>query len=485
MKRLFPRYKFTFFQRQFISHLLVASLLLAMLGIGFTYYAKYRILYPNKMEELVGSSRVVARLLQREEAPSYALVQYRALWSERKISVILMNRKGEQIEKEAGMMTPEVRERKILDALRKHLWPENNGESFRIGQSSPAPLLVSSSVVKSKFHNEDVVVFAVSPVKGIDDTIAAMLQFFAYATGAALVLTLIVVFRLSRGMSKAVRTIRQAAGSIAAGRYETRLAATRTDELGDLEREFNAMASELEQSSAKLGKAETRRRQFLSDVSHELRTPLTSVRGIVEGLRHGKVAPDEEQKAYAIIDTETIRLIRLINELTDIEKMETGQIVLRKTKCRVQDILEIVAETLDILAAEKNTRLQVECPDELILYGDYDRLIQITMNVVKNAIQFSEFGTIRLIGSETPGATVIEIRDQGKGMSIEEQERMFERFNKGDPSRSREKGESGLGLFIVRQLTEAHGGIAEADSEPGIGTTFRLTFPKQPAEADT
>jgi signal transduction histidine kinase len=480
MKRLFSRYKFTFFQRPFISYLLVASLLLVIFGAGFASYAN-RLLYPYKTEELVSYSRFVGRLLQYEEAPSPTLMQNLAFWSERNISVIVMNRQGDPLEEKAGTMTPEARERTTLDELRNHLWPENNGETFRISQSSPSPLLVASNVVPSKFHNEDVVIFALSPAKEINAMNSAILQGFVYAIGAVLALLLLVVFRLSRGMSSAVRTIRQAAGSIAAGRYETRLGVTRTDELGDLEREFNRMASVLEQASGKQGMAETRRRQFLSDVTHELRTPLTSIRGIIEGLRHGKVSPDEEQKAYTIIEAETRRLIRLVNELTDIEKLETGQITLRPSACRVRDLFEIVAETLAIGAAEKNIRLHIDCPDGLTLYGDYDRLIQITMNVVKNAIQFSDFGTIRLIGSETPEAVILEIRDQGKGMSKEEQERMFERFYRGDPSRSKDKGASGLGLFIVRQLTEAHGGTADAVSKPGMGTTFRLSFPKPPA----
>ncbi|MDF2663217.1 MAG: hypothetical protein K0Q94_6008, partial [Paenibacillus sp.] len=168
MKRLFSRYKFTFFQRPFISYLLVASLLLAMLGAGFASYAKNRLLYPYKTEELVGYSRFVGRLLQHEEAPSPKLMQDLILWSERNISVIVMNRQGDRLEGIAETMTPEARERTMLDELRNHLWPGNNGATFRIGQSTPAPLLVASSAVPSKFHNEDVVIFALSPVKEID-----------------------------------------------------------------------------------------------------------------------------------------------------------------------------------------------------------------------------------------------------------------------------------------------------------------------------
>ncbi|MDF2716009.1 MAG: two-component sensor histidine kinase [Paenibacillus sp.] len=478
------RFRFTFFQRQFLSHLLVALLLLALLGSAFTYFAKHRIIYKNKSEELIGSTRAIARILQREENAGPSLANFRIFLNERKISIVLMSRSGEVMEKDYSILAQELRNKQVIDSLRKQLWTVQNDQTFVIEKQTTDPLMVAARTVKPKGKKEEIVLFAVSPIRGLNATITDMDRVILYSMGAALVLTLIVVFLLSRGMGRAVRTIRQAAGSIAEGQYDTRIAMTRTDELGDLARDFNAMAVQLQQSSDKLALAETRRRQFLSDVSHELRTPLTSVRGIVEALKTGIVTPEERHKAYGIIEKETIRLIRLINELLDIEKMQTGQITLNKADYMAKDILEIVAETMEVLAAQKNLRLQVECPEQLIWHGDYDRLIQIAMNVVKNAIQFSDFGTIRLSAAETDDRTVIEISDQGMGITPEERERIFDRFYKADPSRSKEKGETGLGLFIVKQLTEAHGGTVTADSEPGIGTTFRLSFPKRAAAAE-
>lgn len=478
------RIKFSFFQRQFLSHLLVALLVLGLLGSAFTYFAKHRIIYKNKGEELVASTRAIARILQREDNPTVSLTNFRSLLNERGISVVLMSRSGELLEKESNMMAQAIRNKQTLDSLRKQLWSVRNDQTFVIEKETAEPLMVAARIVKQKGKKEETVLFAVSPVRGLSETIAEMDRVIYYSMGAALVFTLIVVFLLSRGMGTAVRTLRKAAGSIAEGQYEARIAMRRSDELGDLARDFNAMADQLQQSSEKLTVVETNRRQFLSDVSHELRTPLTSVRGIVEALKTGIVTPEERQKAYGIIEKETIRLIRLINELLDIEKIQTGQITLHKGDYLAADILEIVAETLEVLAARKKLKLQVECPDRLIWHGDYDRLIQIAMNVVKNAIQFSEFGTIRLVASETDDLTVIEVSDQGVGITPEERERIFDRFYKADPSRSKEKGETGLGLFIVKQLTEAHDGTVEADSEPGLGTTFRLSFPKRAAAGE-
>jgi signal transduction histidine kinase len=265
---------------------------------------------------------------------------------------------------------------------------------------------------------------------------------------------------------------------ISGGDYSVRLEENRTDELGDLSRDFNSMASQLQEASEKLTRFEARRQQFMSDVSHELRTPLTSIRGIMEGFRNNLVAPGEQAKYYSIIEKETFRLIRLINELMDMERIRTNMIQLDQQWHRAQDILEVVSESLDVLASEKQLKLEVECGDNVRLYGDYDRLMQITINLVKNAIQFSDFGTVRLKAEEQQSYTLIEISDQGRGMTRSQIEQMWERFYKADPSRVKDKSETGLGLSIVKQLVEAHGGMIEVLSEPGIGTKIALRFPK-------
>jgi signal transduction histidine kinase len=138
-----------------------------------------------------------------------------------------------------------------------------------------------------------------------------------------------------------------------------------------------------------------------------------------------------------------------------------------------------------VLVEEKNLRLLIDCPDKLLVYGDYDRLMQILINLVKNSIQFTAYGTIRLTGFETETATVIEISDTGQGMTEEELPFIWDRFYKADPSRSKHRSETGLGLSIVKQLVEAHQGTIEAKSTPGVGTTFTLALPKRSAAPAT
>lgn len=192
--------------------------------------------------------------------------------------------------------------------------------------------------------------------------------------------------------------------------------------------------------------------------------------------------PQDRQKYYAIVEKETFRLIRLINELLDTEKIQSGLITLHPLNHNVRELLEVVAESLEVLIAEKNLALRIDCPQDLQVYGDYDRLTQILLNLVKNSIQFTEYGTIRLSAWESDTSTMIRIQDTGKGMTPQELELIWERFYKADPSRSKDRGETGLGLSIVKNLVEAHHGTIEVESTPGIGTTFLLSFPKMAAQ---
>jgi len=136
-------------------------------------------------------------------------------------------------------------------------------------------------------------------------------------------------------------------------------------------------------------------------------------------------------------------------------------------------------ESLELLIQQKNLKIQIQCDPNIEIYGDYDRLTQILINLIKNSIQFTEYGTICLAAQMDETGTIITITDTGKGMTKQELEWIWDRFYKSDPSRSKEQSETGLGLSIVNQLVIAHHGTIEVQSEPGIGTTFRMHFPKQ------
>jgi signal transduction histidine kinase len=486
-KRLRFRYRFTFFQRQFVSHLLVALLILVLVGAGFRYYIT-RHTYNLKTYELDNAAKVITRALQREEDPSLPLQSFQTVLNEYKIAFVAMEKNGNVVVKDQRSVSQEFKSKTFLDSLKAHVKSGDfiDGKTFIIEKNTPDPLLVLPKIVRQKNPKGELYLFVMSPVQGLTDTLRKLDNAIWLTAALALVLAVAVSWFISRSMSRSVHALREATRRIAAGQYDTRSPVRRSDELGDLSNDFNSMAGQLESTSRKLEQYETNRRRFITDVTHELRTPLTSIRGIIEGLKNDLIPdPRERKRYYTIIEKETFRLIRLINELLDLEKIENGLIVLQKAEYPLKDLMEVVTESLEVLVEEKNLRLLIDCPDTLLVYGDYDRLMQILINLVKNSIQFTAYGTIRLTGFETETATVIEISDTGQGMTEEELSFIWDRFYKADPSRSKHRSETGLGLSIVKQLVEAHQGTIEAKSTPGMGTTFTLALPKRSASPAT
>lgn len=178
------------------------------------------------------------------------------------------------------------------------------------------------------------------------------------------------------------------------------------------------------------------------------------------------------------MQNETRRLIRLVNENLDYEKIRSNQIMLQKQTFNAYEALEMIVEQLKGKAQDSGNELVLDCPTDLMLFADYDRFSQIVVNIIQNAIQFTDNGDITIIGYSSENETIIKIKDSGIGMSAEEVESIWERYYKADISRKNTKyGESGLGLAIVQQLVNLHGARVTVESLPGEGTTFTLSFP--------
>ena len=219
--------------------------------------------------------------------------------------------------------------------------------------------------------------------------------------------------------------------------------------------------------------------EFVSIVSHELRTPLTSIRGSLGLLASGKFGalPDRAQRLVEIADTNTDRLVRLINDLLDIERMQSGKITMEKEDTNAGDLMRQAAELMRPMAEKAGLRLVVE-PLDAALFADPDRLLQTLSNLLSNAIKFSpEGGTVRLQGEMKAGQIELRVTDEGRGIPADKQELVFQRFMQVDSSDAREKGGTGLGLPICRSIVEQHGGKIWVESRCGQGSTFTVSLP--------
>lgn len=223
--------------------------------------------------------------------------------------------------------------------------------------------------------------------------------------------------------------------------------------------------------------------EFVSVVSHELRTPLTSIRGALGLLAGGLLGPMPEKggRMLEIAVANTDRLVRLINDILDIERMESGRVVLAKEVCELDDLMTQAAEVMRPMGEQARVRLLV-APAAARLLVDPDRILQLFTNLLSNAIKFSPAGTtVRFEGAQVGRWVRVVVADQGRGIPPDKLEAIFERFRQVDASDVREKGGTGLGLAICRGIALQHGGRIWAESGAGAGSRLTLELPALPA----
>lgn len=294
----------------------------------------------------------------------------------------------------------------------------------------------------------------------------------------ASLVTLAVSYFLARSINKRIDRLRMATHQIAQGNYNVEVDDNGRDEVADLGRSFNQMTASLRESQQEIRRQEERRRQFMANAAHEMRTPLTTINGILEGLQYDAIPEEDKKHSIQLMQNDTRRLIRLVNDNLDYEKIRTNQIAMERKVFDASAVLENLREQLAKKAKEKKDTLHLDVEKNLRVYADYDRFVQIMFNIIQNAIQFTDNGIIDIRGKRVEKGSQFEVQDNGIGMTPEQLENIWERYYKADRSRMNTKyGESGLGLAIVRQLVLLHGGKIAVKSQYGKGTTFTIFFP--------
>ena len=237
---------------------------------------------------------------------------------------------------------------------------------------------------------------------------------------------------------------------------------------------------EIQDKSQQLEEASQHKSQFLANMSHELRTPLNAILGYAELLADGAYGEPSEKMLGILqrLEANGKHLLGLINDVLDLSKIEAGQLVLELSDYSVQDIAQTVRSTLEPLAADKKLTFNVEMSSELPPgRGDGRRLTQVLINLVGNAIKFTDAGEIAIKAEAQDGSFHVSVRDTGPGISSADQARLFQEFQQADNAITRKKGGTGLGLAISKRIIEMHGGRIWVESEPGQGSTFAFTLP--------
>jgi two-component system phosphate regulon sensor histidine kinase PhoR len=232
----------------------------------------------------------------------------------------------------------------------------------------------------------------------------------------------------------------------------------------------------------RLWKLENIRRDFVANVSHEIRTPITAIKGFVETLRDGSVQdPHDTKRFLGIIEKHVDRLETIIEDLLSLSRIEGGgeedHIMLQRG--RIRDVLLTAVQVCEAKAISKKISLQLSCNEELKAIINPALLEQAVVNLIDNAIKFSNEGsTVQVNATPMDGQISISVRDQGSGIEKEHLPRLFERFYRIDKARSRQMGGTGLGLAIVKHIAQVHRGRLLVESTPGKGSTFSLHIPR-------
>lgn len=308
-----------------------------------------------------------------------------------------------------------------------------------------------------------------------DLTLATILLVFAAGIAMAL------GYFLTTALTDNIAVLHEGAQAVARGALETRVKVSGQDEMAQLARSFNEMATQLQSAAERQKELEILRRDLIAWVGHDLRTPLASVRAIVEALADGLVEEPATVDRYLRTAKRDIgQLAALIDDLFELAQLDAGGLKLERQRSSLSDLLSDTIESFSALAAEKGIKLdgKVEAgvdPIEL----DVRQIGRVLANLIGNAIRHTPAGgQVTIEARVIAGGVQVNVNDTGEGIRHEDLPHVFEQFYRGEKSRNRSTGGAGLGLAIAKGIVEAHGGEISVESEPGAGARFTFTLPR-------
>lgn len=284
---------------------------------------------------------------------------------------------------------------------------------------------------------------------------------------------------LLRSVVRPVQKVAAAAKSLASGDLEARVNVDRADEIGVLQRSFNAMAGTVDSQIAQLEEASTAQRRFVSDVSHELRTPVTTIRMAADLLISRKETFDAStSRTVELLGSQTTRFEEMLAELLEISRYDAKHATFTPQYADIREPVRLAYDTVLEIAHRRGVLIRMNLPSSPVMADfDHSRITGIVRNLLSNAIDFSEDNPLDVTMVARKTCVSIAVRDHGTGISEEHLEHIFDRFWRADPSRSRLTGGTGLGLSIVSQNVELHHGDIQVHSIPREGTCFIVTVP--------
>ncbi len=328
--------------------------------------------------------------------------------------------------------------------------------------------------VKSIGEENNYFVFATKPLSESRNLLSKISKIYYLWAIIPLAFMFIAIYILTYRLTKPLKSMSEAAKAMAKGDFSKRVPVTSDDEIGELAVSFNMMTNSL-------SRLEGMRKTFVGDVSHELKTPMTTIGGFIDGILDGTIKEEEREYYLGIVSQEIKRLSRLVNGMLSMTRLESGEFALKPQRFDFYELLCTIMISQE-QRIEKN-RFEIEGLDSLEsveICADKDLIHQVIYNLVDNAIKFSNVGgKISFSLDENKEDIVFTITNTGVGIPEKELPFVFERFYKGDKSRSAVKNSTGLGLYIVKTIVSAHKGTISVKSKEDEFTAFKVVLPKE------
>jgi len=328
-----------------------------------------------------------------------------------------------------------------------------------------APLVLDNQIVGS--------VFVHKTLSTVSDSLANVYKLVILSALIMSLFAAVLCYFFSRNMLRPLTHVSNAARELAKGNFDVRVDISSKDEIGELAATFNHVAEDL-------GKYENTRRSFVANVSHELRSPLTSMQGLVQGVIDGAIKDDQKEYYLNVVLSETKRLNLLINDLLDLARMESGTFPMNIVSTDINELVRRTIITFESKISSSKIDVDIELEDDKnMVFADADRITQVLVNLIDNAVKFTPQGgklTIKTYGEK--GLVYVSVKNTGTPMPKEDIPYVFERFYKADKSRNRETQGTGLGLSIAKRILDQHGQSIWVTSDEVNGTEFVFTLKK-------
>lgn len=327
---------------------------------------------------------------------------------------------------------------------------------------------------KSINTNQTYYVFSTSPLSQVKELMSTVSKIYFLLAIIPIIIMFFAIYAMTYRLTKPLKSMSEAAKAMAKGDFSKRIPVTSDDEIGELAVSFNMMTNSLAQ-------LEVMRRSFIGNVSHELKTPMTTIGGFIDGILDGIIPPEKHEYYLNIVSQEVKRLSRLVEGMLSMSKLESGQETLKPQSFDFSELLCTIVISQEQRIEQNNLEIiGLDSLNSVKITADKDLIYQAVYNLVDNAIKFNEQnGKIEFSLTEQKDHIIFKIINTGKGIPKKELPFVFERFYKGDKSRSDIKDSTGIGLYIVKTVISSHKGNIAVTSKENQFTAFEIKLPKE------